>query len=82
MSRCLRLDKGTEAGKMATIHCYLRNGHDDVENPESTVLLYFRDPQLVTRLICFSIFVKLELAISYESDLPIHAHLYIVFMFN
>ena len=34
----LRLDKGTETGTMATIHCYLRNGHNDVENPENTVL--------------------------------------------
>ena len=31
ISRSLRLDKGTETGTMATIHCYLRNGHNDVE---------------------------------------------------
>lgn len=38
VSHRLRLDKGTETGTMATVHCYLRNGHNDVENPENTVL--------------------------------------------
>jgi hypothetical protein len=33
----LRLDKGTETGDMATIHAFLRNDHDDVDNAEDTI---------------------------------------------
>ena len=34
----MRLDKGTETGQMATIHAYLRNANNDIENAEDTVL--------------------------------------------
>ena len=29
----LRVDKGSETGDMATMHTFLRRGHDDLENP-------------------------------------------------
>lgn len=34
----LRLDKGTETGVMATIHCYQRNKVDDVDDAIDTIL--------------------------------------------
>ena len=71
MSHCLRLDKGTETGKMATIHCYLRSGHNDVENPEDTVIYGSSNSNKVSY---FPFFLKLELSIPYESDLSIHAY--------
>lgn len=33
----LRLDKGTETGKMTTIHAFLRNDHGDEMHPEDTI---------------------------------------------
>ena len=32
------MDKGTETGVMATIHCYLRSLHGDVDDPTDTVI--------------------------------------------
>ena len=55
ISRRLHLDKGTETGKMATIHCYLRNGHNDVENPEDTVLY----GSSTSNKVSYSIFIYL-----------------------
>jgi len=34
----LRMDKGTETGIMATMQCYLRQGHDDLEDPTDSVI--------------------------------------------
>ena len=33
----IRIDKGTETGKMATLHAHLRSNHNDV-NPSDTVI--------------------------------------------
>ena len=35
--RFLRMDKGTEAGKMATIHSYLMSQYDFFEDPTDSV---------------------------------------------
>ena len=32
------MDKSTETGVMATIHCYLRNMHEDIDDPADTVI--------------------------------------------
>ena len=32
------MDKSTETGFMATIHCYLRNMHEDIDDPADTVI--------------------------------------------
>ena len=32
------MDKGTETGVMATLHCYLRSVHGDVDDPTDTVI--------------------------------------------
>ena len=37
ISSRLRLDKGTETGKMATIHAFLRKDHGDCNDPADTV---------------------------------------------
>jgi len=34
----LRMDKGTETGIMATIHCFLRQFHDDLEEPADSII--------------------------------------------
>ena len=34
----IRIDKGTETGTMATIHCYLCHQHGDLDNPVDSVL--------------------------------------------
>ena len=46
-SKCLpsfvRMDRGTETGKLATMHAYLRRKNSDIQNDEEacgTVLLY------------------------------------------
>ena len=33
----IRIDKGTETGVMATMQCYLRRNHTDLENPIDSV---------------------------------------------
>ena len=33
LPRNLRVDRGTETGKMATVHVYLFNKHEDVDDP-------------------------------------------------
>ncbi|XP_078482839.1 uncharacterized protein LOC144743284 [Ciona intestinalis] len=38
MPRFLRLDRGTETGKMATIHSFLRSKHGDLEDPTDSVI--------------------------------------------
>ena len=34
----LRLDKGTETGVIATMHCYLRQHHGDIDDPTETIM--------------------------------------------
>lgn len=34
----LRVDKGTETGIMATMHCCLREQHGDLEDPTDSIL--------------------------------------------
>ena len=34
----IRVDKGTETGTMATIHSFLRRHHEDLENPEDSII--------------------------------------------
>lgn len=38
LPRTLRVDRGTETDVMATIHCFLRGKHGDLENPTDVVL--------------------------------------------
>lgn len=38
MPAFIRMDKGTETGVMATMQCYLRNAHGDLEDPSDCVL--------------------------------------------
>lgn len=34
----IRVDKGTETGVMATMHCFLRDKHGDLQNATDSVL--------------------------------------------
>ena len=38
LPRNLRVDRGTETGKMATIHVYLLNKHEDVDDPTDSII--------------------------------------------
>jgi hypothetical protein len=38
LPRTLKLDKGTEPGLMATMHCFLRDQQDDLENATKSIV--------------------------------------------
>ena len=55
MPNYIRLDKGSETGTLATMHCFLRRQHSDVETDEEAVKTVIHGPSTSNQVVLLNV---------------------------